>query len=66
MPDCDTPHSDSLQAQEPEEEVSPPACSGLEVTESRRLLKEMPCIRLIHDRGEAPVPFPLPSARRRV
>uniref|UniRef100_H2RSX7 Collagen, type XI, alpha 1a n=1 Tax=Takifugu rubripes TaxID=31033 RepID=H2RSX7_TAKRU len=25
MPDCDTPHSDSLQAQEPEEEVSSPA-----------------------------------------
>lgn len=32
MPDCDTPHSDSLQAQEPEEEVSPTVCTGSEVT----------------------------------
>lgn len=32
IPDCDTPHSDSLQAQEPEDEVSPPACTGSEVT----------------------------------
>lgn len=27
-PDCDTPHSDSLQAQEPEEEVSQPGRMG--------------------------------------
>lgn len=28
-PDCDTPHRDSLQAQEPEEEVSQPKSVGL-------------------------------------
>lgn len=27
-PECDTPHSDSLQAQEPEEEVSEPVRVG--------------------------------------
>lgn len=28
-PDCDTPHGDSLQAQEPEEEVSQPGRVGV-------------------------------------
>lgn len=39
-PDCDTPHSDSLQAQQPEEEVSQPGrAGGIPNNHSRVLIK---------------------------